>query len=60
MTSPQTSGLRIEVSGSRKFWRLKRLQEVLAHSETYYSKWNTKRAANKLGSLLGCPVIILD
>lgn len=43
------------------YWRLKSSNgEILATSETYYSKANALRAANKIGEALKFPVEVIS
>jgi uncharacterized protein YegP (UPF0339 family) len=47
---------RIELSG--RHWRIRNHNgEILAHSEQYATKWNARRAANRLSKLTRFPVV---
>jgi uncharacterized protein YegP (UPF0339 family) len=43
----------IECPKDTKHWRVRCLynQEIICHSEDYYSKWNRDRAAKQLGKM---------
>lgn len=50
------SQTRIEVHP--RYWRIVAANgEVIAHSESYATQWNTKRAARRLAKITGLPLV---
>lgn len=45
-------------SRSKWYWRLRHTNgQILATSESYFSKWNANRTAKKVGKLLSVAVV---